>query len=128
MSACTSVPGDSFSDQKNRALLSRAYSNRLRWTLIAANCGTPPRTRRHVASLIEHNFLECRQEQQNIRILGRIAHQTNPPDFALGLADTTGDLEVEFVQKLLSDFPVFKPAGNLYGSHGYQPVGGVRNK
>jgi hypothetical protein len=128
MSACTSVPGDRFPDQKNQALLSRAYGNRLRCTLIAANCGRHTRTRRHVASLIEHNFLESRQEQQNIRILGRLAHQANPPDFALGLADATGDLEVEFVQKLLSDFPVFKPAGNLYGSHGYQPVGGIRNK
>src|SRR5271170_7598896 len=105
--------------KKSRALLSRAYSNRLRRALIAANCGGNTRTRRHVASLIEHNFLECRQEQQNIRILGRIAHQANSPDFALGLADATGDLEVEFVQKLLADSPVFQPAGNSYGSHGY---------
>ena len=76
-------------------------------------------------ALVEQNFFEGGEEKQDVGVLVRVAHEADAPDFAFHCAEAAGDLDVEFVEKLLADFAVVDAGGNGDAGHSDQAVGGI---
>src|ERR1700723_806777 len=76
-------------------------------------------------ALVEQNFFEGGEKKQDVGVLVRVAHQADAPDFAFHCAEAAGDLDVEFVEKLLADFAVVDAGGNGDAGHSDQAVGGI---
>src|SRR5216684_2457781 len=75
--------------------------------------------------LIEQSLFQRRQEQENVVLLARPAHQADAPDLSLDGAKAAGDFDSEFVEKLVANFLIFDALGDFHRAHGNQTVGGI---
>src|SRR5437879_4437409 len=76
-------------------------------------------------SLIEQSLFERRQEQQNVVLLARPAHQADAPDLSLDGAKAAGDFDAEFVEKLAANFLIFDAWGDFHAATGNRTAAGI---
>src|SRR5258708_38627607 len=82
----------------------------------------------NAASLVEQGFFEGREEQENVILLGRPAHQADAPDLALDGAESAGDLDAELITKLCANFAIVGARRDFDGDDCRQAVGGIADK
>src|ERR1700723_695407 len=110
------------------SLLPCAHNRGLRAMLITLDGRSHPCTSRKPESLIQQRLFKRREEQQDIRFLAGVPHQSDAPDFALDRAQAAGDLDVELVEQLAANPTVFNSGRNVDGRDGYQGIGSLLKK
>src|SRR6266581_6737019 len=66
----------------------------------------------HAEALIEQRLFQRRKEQQHVRLLAAVAHQSHAPDLALHGPESAGNLDIELVEELISHLYITHAARN----------------